>query len=97
MKVLRIDQRARREAKEAAEKYAECGRALAARFGDELLAAFSFAAANPNFCPPYLHGTRRTFLKKFPYFVVFLDWQDEIFIVAVAHAKRHEGYWWRRV
>jgi hypothetical protein len=28
---------------------------------------------------------------------VFFDWQDEIDIVAVAHAKRRPGYWKRRV
>jgi plasmid stabilization system protein ParE len=97
VKVVRIDQRARREAKEAAKWYAGRGKALAARFGDELLAAFMFAAANPNLCPPYLHETRRAPLKKFPYFVVFFDWKDEIFIVAVAHAKRQEGYWRQRI
>jgi toxin ParE1/3/4 len=97
VKAVRIDQRARREAKEAAEWYAGHGAALAARFGDELLAAFTFAAANPLLCSPYLHETRRVPLKKFPYFVIFLDWQDEIFIVAVAHAKRQEAYWRHRI
>jgi plasmid stabilization system protein ParE len=97
VKSLRLDNRARSEAKEAALWYAERGRALAARFRDELLAAITYAAVNPLLCPSYLHGTRRTFLKKFPYFVVFLDWHDEIFIVAVAHAKRREGYWKRRI
>jgi toxin ParE1/3/4 len=97
VKAVRIDQRARREAKEAAEWYAGHGAALAARFGDELLAAFTFAAANPLLCSPYLHETRRVSLKKFPYFVVFLDCEDEIFIVAVAHSKRREGFWLRRI
>ena len=97
MKTLRIDQRARREANEVTVWYAERGRPLGRRFRDELLAAISFAAARPLLCSPYLHGTRRAFLKKFSYFIVFLDWQDEIYVIAVVHAKRREGYWKRRI
>jgi len=61
-----------------------------------LLAGFVSAATTPLLYPPYLHGTRRVLLKRFPYFIVFFDWQDEIYIVAVAHAKRRPGYWKRR-
>ncbi len=45
----------------------------------------------------YLHGTRRVVLQRFPFFIVFLDWQEEIYIVAVAHTKRRPGYWKGRV
>jgi hypothetical protein len=62
-----------------------------------LLTGFSSAAASPLRCPSYLHGTRRVMLKRFPYFIVFFDWQDVIFVVAVAHAKRRPRYWKRRV
>jgi hypothetical protein len=44
-----------------------------------------------------LHGTRRVVLRRFPYFIVFFDWLDEIYIVAVTHAKRRPGYWMGRV
>lgn len=97
MKTVRIDERARREAREAAEWYAERGRMLGRRFRDELLAALSYAASHPLSCSPYLHGTRRVLLKKFPYSVIFLDWKGSIFVVAVAHAKRREGYWKARI
>ena len=65
--------------------------------GVAMLAGFARAATSPLQYPSYLHGTRRVLLKKFPFFIVFLDWQDEIYIVAVAHAKRRPGYWVRRV
>jgi plasmid stabilization system protein ParE len=97
VKTVRVDERVRREAREATEWYAKRGRMLARRFRDELLAALFFAASYPLSCPSYLHGTRRVFLKKFPYFVVFLDWEGRIFVVAVAHAKRREGYWKARI
>jgi toxin ParE1/3/4 len=97
VKTIRVDERARREATAAAVWYAERGKMLGRRFRDELLAALSYAASHPLSCSPYLHGTRRTFLKKFPYFVVFLDWEEQIFVVAVVHAKRDEGYWATRI
>jgi toxin ParE1/3/4 len=97
VKTVRVDERARREAREAAEWYTKRGRMLARRYRDELLAALFYAASHPLSCPPYLHGTRRVFLKKFPYFVVFLDWEGRIFVVAIAHAKRRPGYWAKRI
>jgi hypothetical protein len=62
-----------------------------------LLAGFSNATAFPLRYPFYLHGTRRVLLKDFPYFIVFLDWQDEVYVVAVIHAKRRPGYWANRL
>ena len=97
MKAVRVDERARREAREAAGWYAARGAFLGRRFRDELLAALSYAASHPRSCSLYLHGTRRAFLKRFPYFVVFLEWENEVYVVAVVHAKRREGYWKARV
>ena len=97
MKPIQVDERARREAREAAEWYAERGRMLGCRFRDELLAALFYAASYPLSCPSYLHGTRRVLLKKFPYLVIFLDWEGRIFIVAVANAKWRVGYWRARI
>ena len=96
MKSLRIHEAARREAHLATVWYAERSIPVARRFRDDLLAGFHSAAASPLRYPTYLHGTRRVLLQRFPYFIVFFDWQDEIFIVAVAHAKRLPGYWKRR-
>ena len=93
MKSLRIPEAARREANLATVWYSERSMQVARRFADDLLAGFSSAAASPLRYPTYLHGTRRVLLRRFPYFIVFFDWQDEIYIVAVAHAKRRPGYW----
>jgi plasmid stabilization system protein ParE len=97
VKALRIHELARREAAQATVWYAERNRSVARRFQDELLGGFSNAAASPLRYPSYLHGTRRALLQKFPYFIVFFDWQDEVYVVAVTHAKRRPGYWARRV
>ena len=96
MKGLRIHEAARREAHLATVWYAERSIPAAQLFAGDLLAGFKRAAASPLSYPPYLHGTRRLVLRRFPYFIVFFDWQDEIYIVAVAHAKRRPGYWEKR-
>jgi plasmid stabilization system protein ParE len=97
VKALRIHESARREANLAASWYAERSVRSAQRFVDDLLAGFSSAADSQLRYPTYLFGTRRILLKRFPYFIVFFDWQDEVYIVAVAHAKRRPGYWKERV
>ncbi|HKF50000.1 MAG TPA: type II toxin-antitoxin system RelE/ParE family toxin [Terracidiphilus sp.] len=97
MKAIRVHKAARREANDSTSWYARVSVALARRFRDEVLSAAVSAASRPLQYPAYLHETRRVLLKTFPYFLVFLDWQDEIYIVAVAHASRNPGYWKRRV
>jgi plasmid stabilization system protein ParE len=97
VKALRIHEGARREANLATVWYAERSLPTARRLRDELLSSFTCAATAPLRYPSYLYGTRRVHLKKFPYFIVFLDGQDEVTIVAVVHAKRKPGYWAKRV
>lgn len=97
MKDVRIHEAARREANLATVWYAQRSILVARKFADDLLASFSSAAASPLRYPTYSHGARRVVLKRFPYFIVFFDWQDEVYIVAIAHAKRQPGYWKGRV
>ena len=97
MKALRFHEAARSEAKRATVWYAARSLRSAQRFLDELQVAYSSAANTSQRYPHYLHGTRRILLKRFPYFIVFFEWQDEVYIVAVAHGKRRPGYWKGRV
>jgi plasmid stabilization system protein ParE len=62
-------------------------------FDAELRNAFSALQRSPRACAPYLHGTRRAMLNRYPYFVVFRELPRKIQIVAVVHAKRRPGYW----
>jgi toxin ParE1/3/4 len=39
---------------------------------------------------------RRCFLQRFPYYVAYELFTDEIVILAVAHTKRRPNYWIRR-
>jgi toxin ParE1/3/4 len=39
---------------------------------------------------------RRCLLRRFPYLVFYLDMDDAIRIVAIAHGRRRPGYWMER-
>lgn len=41
-------------------------------------------------------GFRRLLLRRFPISVVYVDRDDEIVIVAIAHQRRRPGYWRER-
>jgi len=51
----------------------------------------------PEHGKPYLAGTRRMLLARFPYSVVYLSDADSIQIVAIAHHRRKPGYWRTRM
>lgn len=51
----------------------------------------------PRRWPEHLHGTRRFVLDRFPFAIVYLDTDEVVNIVAVAHGKRKPGYWKQRL
>ncbi len=59
--------------------------------------ALESVSTAPRRWPPYLFGTRRFVLHRFPFSIIYLDDQDALSIVAVAHNKRKPGYWKSRV
>jgi toxin ParE1/3/4 len=66
-------------------------------FDEELRGAYRSLQLHPLICPPYLHGTHRAILKRYPFSVVFRERPHDIQIIAIAHAKRRPGYWAKRV
>ncbi|MEX0773363.1 MAG: type II toxin-antitoxin system RelE/ParE family toxin [Balneolales bacterium] len=47
---------------------------------------------------PYLHQTKRIFLKRFPYAIVYKIYRDEwIMVFAIMHLKRKPTYWEKRL
>ena len=62
-------------------------------FVAEVFLAIETICEAPQRWPRYLHGTRRFLLPRFPFATVYLDDEDIVSIIAVAHAKRKPGYW----
>lgn len=94
---LEVHPQAAAEAREARIWYADRSPAVATRFVEELDHARERICTSPKEWPTYLHGARVYQLKRFPYLVVFLDSEDRVEIIAVAHAKRKPGYWKQRL
>ena len=51
----------------------------------------------PRLYPPHLYGTQRAVLDRYPFSIVYRELLHEIQVIAVAHAKRHPGYWRGRI
>jgi plasmid stabilization system protein ParE len=69
--------------------------------GAEFLAEVERAARRivsfPQHGSPYLAGTRRIVLRRFPYSVVYSPDPEDLLVVAVAHQRRKPGYWKGRI
>ena len=65
----------------------------AVAFRSQVDRAIDVIAEAPERPAPYLHGTRRVFVRRFPYFIVYRLTEYGIEIVAVAHGRRRPGYW----
>ena len=85
--------RAREEFLREVRYYTDISRRLGERFDKAVQAAEARAAESPEAGSPYLHGTRRSFPKRFPFSLVYLSSETEIFVLAVAPFRRKPGYW----
>ena len=97
MKPLEYHPETRSESREAVDWYWNRSPAASLDFAEELRSALARLRQSPLACPPYLHGTRRIILDRFPYSVVFRERLHDIQIIAIAHAKRRPGYWTKRL
>lgn len=70
---------------------------LGARFATAVEEATARAVAFPLAGSPYVKGTRRVFLKDFPFAVVYRPTTDGVVVFALAHQSRLPGYWQSRV
>ncbi|MGH9495390.1 MAG: type II toxin-antitoxin system RelE/ParE family toxin [Candidatus Sulfotelmatobacter sp.] len=66
-------------------------------FDAEVDRALADIACAPHRWAPGPHSTRRYLLKRFPYILIYREWQGDIQIVAVAHTSRKPGYWKNRL
>lgn len=86
------------EAERAADWYTNEQLALGLDFEQELAIAVSLLRREPTPSVPYpriaaKYGVRRLILKRFPYDLVFVEREQGIMIVALAHHARKPGYW----
>ena len=52
---------------------------------------------NPNLGAPYkVTGLRRYVMQHFPFLIFYAEFEEFIWVVAIAHGKRRPDYWRRR-
>jgi plasmid stabilization system protein ParE len=81
------------EARGAREWYQSRSMDAARGFLAELDAGIDSIRNAPDLYPPYLFGTRRYLMHRYPYLIVYRVTSAAIQILAVAHTRRRPGYW----
>ncbi|PFG31906.1 hypothetical protein ATJ78_2889 [Paramicrobacterium agarici] len=93
---------AREEFLDAHDRYLDAGGRIADEFADAAEHAAELIIEWPDAPPPY-HGqrgrpiVRARHLGKFPYKLIYMVHEREIFILAYAHESRRPGYWEHRL
>lgn len=93
MKSARFVAAARRELLAEVAYYNEAQPGLGARFAAAVEETVVRALTFPFAGSPAACGTRRVFLKGFPFFLFYRPEGDGIVIFAVSHHARRPGYW----
>jgi len=81
---------------EAIEYYEERERGLGYDFSIEVFRTVQNIVTYPTAWSVIEKDLRRCLVHRFPYGVVYSIEQDEIFILAVMHLRRHPDYWKKR-
>ena len=81
------------EAQAAREWYETKSPEAAAAFMVELDIGIDSIRVASELYAPYLYGTRRYLMRRFPYLIVYRTTSTAIQVVAVAHGRRRPGYW----
>jgi len=96
LKPVRLRSEAELEIEDAFEYYRRQSPDAAARFLNEIGKSLKKIQTDPYLYPLYTKNTRRRVLGSFPFSVIYQEKEDVILIIAIAHAKRREGYWMKR-
>jgi plasmid stabilization system protein ParE len=76
--------------------YRERSAAAAGAFVAEIDRAVELIGEAPDRWSRHTHGTRRFFLRRFPFTIIYRTGASGAEIIAVAHGRRRPGYWKHR-
>ena len=85
------------ETREAVAWYRDRDPDSAQRFRAELKRAEKLITIRPRVWPNYMFSAKRYVLQKFPFSLIYIELEDRIICLAVAHSRRKPGYWKSRV
>ena len=70
---------------------------LGSKFLVAVEACQSVIQRQPALGSPFDSGTRRLMVKGFPFQLIYRDYDNAVFVLAVAHCSRKPGYWKERL
>jgi toxin ParE1/3/4 len=85
-----------REIHKGADRYKKISSELEDRFTLAVEHALRRILEHPEIGEEITRGERKLLLRRFPYKLIYQPGADRVFVVALAHHKRREGYWRRR-
>lgn len=95
---LELDDAAEAEFYDIIDYYKQFDQELSYDFIQEFEIAVQRLITFPKAGHPYLHQTKRIYLNRFPYAIVYKIYKDEIIMVfAIIHMKRKSVYWEKRL
>ena len=97
MKPIRLHAAARHETRQAAHFYDGRQPGLGRQWLEVVESAFQRIRRDPTIGRRDVAGTRRYRLARFPYFIIFIDKDDHVFVVTVMHERREPDYWKSRL
>lgn len=97
MKPVIIHSEAREELDRAIAYYQEQKAGLGLDFLSEVEQALGKIQQNPNLGESYkVSELRRYVIQRFPFLIFYAEFQEFIWVVAIAHGRRRPDYWRRR-
>lgn len=93
MKSIRFHDAARAELVNEVLYYATISPRLGERLAAAVEQAIQLAYEFPEMGSSYKYGTRRVFPQKFPFSVVYVVQDEDVYILALAPFSRKPGYW----
>jgi plasmid stabilization system protein ParE len=77
--------------------YRERSLTAASNFESAIHRAIRRIRQHPERWPIYFADFRKYTLHQFPFSIVYRDFSSRVLVLAVAHGRRHPGYWRRRM
>lgn len=85
------------EFRQAAGFYENCQPGLGEQFKNSVVTAAEKLQSGVSGRSPWISDTRLARVRRFPYDLVYREYSDRIYIIAVYHFSRREDYWVHRL
>ena len=96
MKSVEFNQYAIDELDEILIYYNQAGSSVLDDFRNEFDQKNNLISYSPKIFPAYRKNFRKCVMKKFPYNIVFREFDEKIIIYAISHQRRKPNYWVKR-